>query len=118
VRFKIDENLPDDAALLLRANGIEADTVRDQGLGGAADEFVEDVVRNEQRVLLTLDRDFGDIRTYPPESYAGIVVLRPKRQDKAAVLDLLKRLAPALRKESFAGQLWIVEPDRIRFRRA
>jgi predicted nuclease of predicted toxin-antitoxin system len=118
VRFKIDENLPDDAARLLRVAGIGADTVRDQGLSGAADELVADVVRREQRVLLTLDRDFGDIRTYPPEFYAGIVVLRPRRQEKASVLAMLKRLTPVLRKESFAGQLWIVETDRIRFRTA
>ncbi|MBM3748748.1 MAG: hypothetical protein FJW34_23485 [Acidobacteria bacterium] len=114
--FKIDENLPAEAATLLRAGGFAADTVRDERLAGACDEAVADVVRRENRVLVTLDLDFSNIRAYPPEAYSGIIVLRVRRQDKRTVLAVLRRAIGVLSRQSPAGQLWIVEIDRIRYR--
>ena len=70
----------------------------------------------ETRVLITLDLDFANIRAYHPEEYAGIIVLRSKRQDKHAILALLNRIALVLTNREPASELWIVEPDRIRFR--
>jgi predicted nuclease of predicted toxin-antitoxin system len=40
----------------LRAAGHEADGLRDEGLSGAPDDVVLDLVRRERRVLLTLDK--------------------------------------------------------------
>ncbi len=107
--FKVDENLPDDAASTLRREGFDAHTVRDEELQGATDELVSGAARSEGRVLITLDRDFCDIRAYPPSANAGIVVLRPVSQDKHAVLSLLRRLLLVLKRESPVGKLWIVE---------
>ena len=67
---------------------------------------------------MTLDNDFGNIRADPPNEYAGILVIRPKSQEKPAVLALLKRLLLMLPARSPAGELWIVEPDRVRYRRS
>ena len=35
---------------------------------------------------MTPDVDFGDIRAYPPDEYAGIIVLRMTQQDKTRIL--------------------------------
>jgi hypothetical protein len=75
-------------------------------------------VRAESRILLTLDLDFANIRAYPPEQHSGIVVLRLKTQDKITILTYIRRVAAVLDKRSPAGELWIVEPDRIRYRPA
>ena len=114
--FKIDENLPSDTAALLQEFGFGAHTVREEGLLGANDEVLADVARREGRVFVTLDRDFSNIRAYPPADHAGIVVRRPQTQDKLAVKGLLQRLISMLSSESPVGELWIVEPDRIRRR--
>jgi predicted nuclease of predicted toxin-antitoxin system len=73
VKFKIDENLPIEIAGLLRDAGYGATTVVDQGLGGSADPDIAFVYRNEDRVLVTLDMDFADIRTYPPNQHSGLI---------------------------------------------
>jgi predicted nuclease of predicted toxin-antitoxin system len=54
VRFKLDENLPVELLEDLRAAGHEADGLRDEGLIGAPDDVVLDLVRREHRVLPTL----------------------------------------------------------------
>jgi len=68
----------------------------------------------EGRVLVTLDLEFGNVQAYAPSRHAGIIVLRPKLQDKRTVLMLMERIVSALTNRTPAGELWIVEPDRIR----
>ena len=117
MKLKIDENLPADCAVILRDAGFEADTVFDERLVGADDSVIAGRrPRAEDRVLVTLDLDFSNIRAYPPSRRAGIIVLRPKRQDKRMVLHLMGRIVLALANRTPAGELWIVETDRIRFR--
>ena len=115
--FKMDENLPVELADMFRAAGHDAVTVLDQNLGGARDSNLASVCIREGRAIVTLDTDFADIRTYPPETYPGLVVLRPSAQSRHHILRIGNRLLNALPGEALAGRLWIVEDSRIRVRR-
>ena len=116
MKFKTDENLPVEVVDLLQDAGYDAVTVFDQELTGEIDRTIAHVCQQEQRVLLTLDLDFADIRAYPPQQYAGIVVLRSRRQDKQVVLALAERVIKALKNEALSQKLWIVDEQRIRIR--
>jgi predicted nuclease of predicted toxin-antitoxin system len=116
VRIKFDENMPGRAVKMAEGRGHDVRTVVSQDLGGAEDEVIAQVVMSENRVLCTLDTDFGDIRAYPPENFEGVIVLRPKNQDAATVTDLLERALSVIEDEYVVGKLWIVEPERIRKR--
>ena len=89
----------------------------DENLSGSDDETVAARSRSEKRILVTLDLDFANIRAHRPGHHSGIIVLRLKRQDKETVLKYFQRLATALANRSPAGELWIVDGNRIRFRR-
>ena len=91
-------------------------TVVGQGLRGRADRLIADVCRTESRVLLSLDLDFADIRSYPPSDHAGIVVCRLGSQSRAAVNALIERLLPSFDRETLTGRLWIVDESGIRVR--
>jgi len=116
LKFKIDENLPAECALILHEAGFETATAAEQRLSGADDAVLFDRCRAESRVLVTLDLDFANVQGYPPGSHSGIVVFRSKSQDKPTLISLLKRTLPVLLRRSPERQLWIVEPDRIRYR--
>jgi predicted nuclease of predicted toxin-antitoxin system len=116
LKLKVDENLPSECAVLLCNAGFEADTVADERLAGADDSVIASRSQEEGRVLVTLDLDFSNLRMYPPSRHAGIIVLRPKRQDKRTILSLMERIVLTLTNRTPAGELWIVEPDRVRFR--
>ena len=75
MRFLLDANLPRRAAEALRALGHECTDVRDIRMGDAADSHIAAHVRENSLTLITRDFDFSDIRNYPPQLYAGIVVL-------------------------------------------
>ena len=74
--------------------GFEADTVSDEKLSGAPDSVLSERCRSEDRVLMTLDLDFANVRAYPPKSHPGIVVFRPESQDKPTLFALLKAPGP------------------------
>jgi predicted nuclease of predicted toxin-antitoxin system len=116
VKFKIDENLPSEYVAILRQAGHEADTVRDEGLGGKIDEIVADFCQHEDRVLVTLDRDFSDIRAYPPKRYPGIIAISVVRQSKRRLSAVLTRIVRLLDSESVRNRLWVVEENRVRVR--
>jgi predicted nuclease of predicted toxin-antitoxin system len=118
MRFKIDENLHTDAARVLAAAGHDVRTVFEQGLQGRCDSEVAEVCHREKRAIITLDLDFSDIRTFPPGSYSGIIVLRLADQGRQAVLRSLERLVPMLEVEPLDGKLWIVDERHLRIRDA
>ena len=116
MRFKLDENLPIELAVLLRRSGHDAVTVLDQGLGGAGDSELASLCTKEGRILVTFDTDFSDIRTYPPKASSGIIVLRLENQSRTHVLETVTNLLDALSDSLAQGELWIVEESRIRVR--
>ena len=62
MKFKIDENLPIEYRSILERAGFQAETVGDENLSGTDDGVVIARCRNESRILLTLDLDFGNTR--------------------------------------------------------
>lgn len=116
MRFKIDENLPQEVAILLIENGYDAVSVFDQSMSGETDTILFEVCQNEERVLVKLDLDFSNIQAYPPAATSGMIVLRLGRQDKSSVLDVMQRLMPVLKTDTLNHKLWIIEEDRIRIR--
>lgn len=61
MKFKIDENLPEELSQLLRDAGWDSATVVEQQLSGADDPRIADVCAAEQRILITFDRGFSNI---------------------------------------------------------
>ena len=116
LKFKVDENMPAEAATMLRAAGHDATTVPDQQLSGRPDTDIAAVCKQEDRAVVTLDLHFADIRAYPPAEYAGIVVLRLSRVDKRRVLVAIQRVLPLVDQEPLAGKLWIVDDATVRIR--
>jgi len=116
VKFKIDENLPIEFVDLLIIAGHQALTVDEQHLQGKADPVIIDTCAKEGYILVTLDLDFADIRTYPPTQYPGLMVLRVIRQDKRHLIEVFQRTIPLLMREPIEGRLWIIEEARVRIR--
>jgi predicted nuclease of predicted toxin-antitoxin system len=101
--------------------GHDVQTVVQEGLSGASDTKLYEICREENRCLITLDLDFADVVRFPPRSVGGIVVIRCPRNPSLILLERLVRsflkalgAATILGELSPAGQLWIMEIDRIR----
>ena len=115
MKFKLDENLGSLGKALLAVDGHDVMTVAEQKLDGSPDDALYRVCRDEGRVLITLDRDFGEVLRFPPEATAGIVVLTsPGRLSAKVITTRIAELAIALKAQPINRELWIIEPGRVR----
>ena len=115
MKFKLDENLGNRTRNVFVDAGHDVQTVRDEQLQGRPDEVIYDVCRLERRCLVTLDLDFSNVFRFPPEPTAGIAVFKPNRGFSLAILIVLAtELIATIASQPIEGQLWIIEPGRIR----
>jgi predicted nuclease of predicted toxin-antitoxin system len=118
VRVKLDENVSVRAKALFVAAGHDAESVIDEGMPGVRDEELLAVCAREERVLVTFDVGFGDVRAHPPGTHAGVVLLRLRDQQPAATFEVLRSLLAAHDLVAFAGSLAVVTDENVRIRRA
>lgn len=114
MQFKIDENLHEEVAELLRHEGHDAISVFHQQLAGSSDQSIAAVCQREARALITQDLDFSNILAFPPEQYAGIIVLRLHDPSRPSAVAAVRRLLPLLATEPLAGCLWSVDDVGLR----
>ena len=120
MRFLIDANLPRSLVGAIRQLGHGVEFARDIGLASAPDEAIFARARDSGAAIVTRDLDFADIRLYPPEQYAGIVVIRVSDDLQAAeiVRVAISFFQTSTFIDNLPGRLAIVEPDRVRIRPA
>jgi predicted nuclease of predicted toxin-antitoxin system len=66
VKIKLDENLSLHLKPSLVQRGHEVSTAAEEGLLGKLDAEVGAAAKAEERMVLTLDLDFADLRKFPP----------------------------------------------------
>ncbi|HET6579888.1 MAG TPA: DUF5615 family PIN-like protein [Gemmatimonadales bacterium] len=114
--LKLDGNQPQAALAIFRDAGHDAETAVDESLGGHADVDLASHCRRERRALLTFDLDFADLRQYPPEEYAGLLVFRLRSHAVPRVLGVMRRIVPLLATEPVEGHLWLIDEVQVRIR--
>jgi predicted nuclease of predicted toxin-antitoxin system len=116
MKIKLDENMPEAIADLLRSTGHDAVTVPQERLSGAEDSAVLKAAATEGRLLMTFDTDFADIRAYPPGTHAGIVVFRLPDHRWSALKEPAAMVLEQGVLERLRGGLAVVSDTRIRTR--
>jgi predicted nuclease of predicted toxin-antitoxin system len=116
LRFKLDENLPIEIVADLHQAGHDADSVFSEGLVGSPDRFVLQQATAEGRIFLTMDKGVGDLRTYNPQDYAGIVLFRPPKAGRGEALAFIQRHLPAVLRLELERHLLVVTDTGMRSR--
>lgn len=114
MRFLANENFPGDAVASLRAAGHDVVWVRSEAPGSTDGAVLARAIA-ERRILLTFDKDFGELawRGGLPED-CGVVLFRLEMPSAA---DVGRRLASMLGERSdWAGHFSVIEAARVRMR--
>ena len=85
MRLFCDENIRDTTTEWLRALGHDAVSVKEVGYAGMDDSVVFNYAVAENRMLLTFNADFSDIRALAAVDHPGIIRLRFKIQTEEVV---------------------------------
>ena len=115
MRFLANENVPLATVAAMRVNGHDVLWARDE-MPSASDEEVLARGAHEGRVLLTFDKDFGDLafRSNLP-SASGIVLVRLRMPKTVVAAERIAKLVMA--RSDWIGHFSVMEPGRLRRRR-
>jgi predicted nuclease of predicted toxin-antitoxin system len=116
MKLKLDENLSRHLKPLLIAQGHDTLTAADENLLSRPDTEVARAAATEERLLLTLDVEFADLRKYPPGSHPGIILFRPLSLGPLWVNRFIGDFMQSADLATLAGCVAIVEPGRVRVR--
>jgi predicted nuclease of predicted toxin-antitoxin system len=115
MRFLADECLDGRLIQGLRQVGHDVQVMRDQS-PGADDRAVLDAANRADRILLTEDKDFGDLVVREGLGVPGLVLVRYSQGHVRALLDRLLALAEQ-QGEGLKQHFVVVTPDQVRSRR-
>lgn len=110
--FLANENVPADAVFALRGNGIDVTWVREIS-PGIDDPAVLALSLADTRVLVTFDKDFGELAFRAGLSAsAGVVLLRPRLRSPQYVAQFT--VATLSQPITWAGHFCVAQDGRIR----
>ena len=114
MRLCANENVPEDCVAGLRRSGHDVLWIR-EAAPGSSDAAVLSRARDEERILITFDKDFGDLVFHHGLSGSrGIILFRIVRPSAAL---LAQRLAAILSSRTdWQGQYSVVEEHSVRMR--
>ncbi len=98
----------------LRSWGFSTITAQETGLTGAKNGEVLAYAQKNNCVFLSRDKDFTDIRIYPPEQFQGIIVLKIPPAHQQNVHNILQQLLAAYSLEELQAKLAIVDRKKCR----
>ena len=117
MKVKLDENLPRQIAVELRARAHDVETVGEEGLTGRADADVWQAAQSEGRLLITQDLDFSDTRKFQPGTHHGIVLIRLQSPSRQHLIARANELFEAEDITAWTGCFVVATERKIRVRR-
>ena len=115
MRFLADENCDRLIVETLRSAGHDVEYVIEFA-SGDDDPNLFRLSADEDRIFLTDDLDFGRLAERQIYHPPGIILMRLDPLSRLARIERLLNLLPEVERE-IAGQLAVIEPHRIRYRR-
>lgn len=115
MRFLANENFPGEAVEALRDSAHDVVWIR-TAAPGSDDQTVLALAQTEDRILLTFDKDFGELafRSKLPAS-SGVVLFRIGMPSAKHVAEVVSRVLGG--RQDWAGHFSVVDDRRIRMTR-
>jgi predicted nuclease of predicted toxin-antitoxin system len=114
MRFAVNENVFPTVTKELRARGHDVLAAKET-MEGAADEAILAAAQAEQRIVVTYDKDFGELAfRYGLPSECGVILIRLSEASREA--DIQRVLEVLESRQDLAGHFSVAEYGRIRMR--
>jgi predicted nuclease of predicted toxin-antitoxin system len=116
VNFVADENIDRQIVDMLRSSGHQVVAIAEMN-PGISDSIVLDSANQTASILLTADKDFGELVFRQRQLYAGIVLVRLAGQPpdrKAAIVNAVVKTHA----DELVSAFTVVSPGNVRIRRA
>jgi predicted nuclease of predicted toxin-antitoxin system len=113
MRVLVDECIGPVVSRWLQEMGFDAVSIFDDARGATDDEVARRAFE-ESRILITLDKDFGDAIYHGRRPHHGVILLRLADERPVVKIDVLQRLL-ALYTDRLADHFVVVTETSVRF---
>ncbi len=117
LKFLLDENVSSLFIKKIKQQYPGSLDIYDIGYVGKSDTEIYDFLKHHKYILITFDRDFSDIRKFPPEFVEGIIVLRFKNKKIQDLMTETLAYLEELKKVHFKHSLAIFKNSGIRIKK-
>lgn len=114
MKLLADENIAASTIKMLKKRGYDLKDRNDLKFTGKKDEFIINLAKSRNRVIITLDKDFGNIIRHPLRSHSGIILVAIKNPSPDRVNLYLKKLFKKVEKKKIINSLVIVKESGIK----
>jgi predicted nuclease of predicted toxin-antitoxin system len=117
LKILVDEDMPRPTTGLLQSLGIDAVDLRDIGLKGSTDAEVFEYAQKNKMIIMSRDKEFGNILKYPLGTHCGIIwVNLPHTFIRHQILGAIERFFVEVERDRLPNNLTILEVRRYRIR--
>jgi predicted nuclease of predicted toxin-antitoxin system len=104
---------------LLNTKGYNTIHVKTCGLSGTKDPDLFVFAQKEQRIIISRDLGWANIKTYPPNTHCGLVILRLSFEATAReIRQVVELFVSSIDMLEIVGATVIVEKDKFRIRKS
>lgn len=116
MRLLLDECVHPLVAGLLTEGGHEVATVSGLGLAGAVDAVVFALARDEHRVIVTLDTDYGELLARTGSKAPSVVLIRRRDHRPESIAAVVQAVVASCEQVLLDGAIAVVGERTVRIR--
>ena len=116
MKFLADMGISQTVVRLLQQSEYDAIHLREQRLQRLPDNLIMAKAKNENRIILTFDLDFGDLLAFSGDSLPSVIIFRLVKARPDYVMSKLKPVLNQCQKDLEEGAIIIVKDNSYRVR--
>ena len=113
VEFITDENIAKSVVKGLRKEGFNVKDIKEEKLYGMSDKTIIEMAIKENRVIITHDKNFGNVLNNPNVDHRGIIFIRFKVQNPENVGSVLSKALKSEFLNKFENSLIVISENQI-----
>ncbi|MBI2041633.1 MAG: DUF5615 family PIN-like protein [Candidatus Nealsonbacteria bacterium] len=114
LKFLADENVAYRVVEALRKEKFNVSSIYEKKLFGISDERILKLAREEKRIIITHDKDFGSLIHQPYQLHGGVILLRLKNQSPQNVIFYLIPFLKGIKIDRIKNRLVVFQEGKIR----
>ncbi len=117
MKFLADMGISQKVIRLLKKLSYDAIHLREQRLQRLPDNLIMAKAKDEKRIILTFDLDFGDLLAFSGDSLPSVIIFRLEKANPDYVMSKLKPVLAQCKKDLEEGAIIIIKDNNYRVRK-